>query len=128
MNYYVLTSDATVGGPFTATHMMELHRAHIIANDTPAAAAGDSSWHTFGDLLAVIQDDMANPQPGVLPDMEAQIEAARNSGPPTPHMLVNLLEEEGHYPARPRNRTREPHRPPPPIILNPRVRRIALPG
>lgn len=125
MNYYVLTSDHLAGGPFTADHMMEMHRAHIISEDTPTAAAGDSSWQTFRDLLPVIQYDAANPVPSILPDIETQIEAAKRSGPPTPHVLKNLLKEEDAFP-RPRLRHRPP--PPMPVILNPRLRRITLPG
>lgn len=135
MNFYVLESDNTTGGPFTAIQMMEMHRLHLITDDTPAAAAGDSSWQPFRDLLPLLRYEVTQPVPPpvrTLPDMEAQIAAALKSGPPTPHILEKLLKEDAQF-AFPRPRSHAPahpqrHRPPPPIILNPKLRRISLPG
>lgn len=125
MDFYVLQADHTAAGPYSAPEMMQFHHQRVISDETPAAAAGDSAWRPLSDLLPLLRYEAGEspplpPAPAV--DIEAQIAAARQSGPPTPLVLARLLREDEPFP-RPRAKLR----PPPPLILNPAVRRISLP-
>ena len=123
MDFYVLQADHSAAGPYAACEMMQMLQTGIICDETPAAAAGDSVWRPLTDLIPLLRYEAGETLPAVpAADIEAQIAAARQSGPPTPPVLARLLREEESFP-RPRGKVR----PPPPIILNPAVRRIPLP-
>lgn len=94
MNYYVLYPDNTIGGPFTASHMIEIHQCGSISDETPAAAAGDSNWQSFRDLLPVVAYEAWHTVDENPVDFDALIRTARNSGPPTSPELARLLQEE----------------------------------
>jgi hypothetical protein len=95
MQYYTLSADYTIGGPFTAASMMEMQAAGALTPETPAAAAGDTSWVPLGDLLPAIREDLENAHPPPNPeDFKAQVNAARRSGPPTLPVLARLLRED----------------------------------
>jgi hypothetical protein len=120
MLYYVLSPNNAIRGPFTAVRMKEMHEAGQVSGETPAAAAGDSDWQRFQDLVPVIEYEAAHPvPPPPATDIEDQIHAAKASGPPTPQMLVKLLDEDEAFP-HPRPRKPRQH-PQSPILLNPRL-------
>lgn len=105
MQYYTLSPDYTVGGPFTANSIMEMQAAGTLSADTPAAAAGDTSWVPLGELLPAIREDVENGHPPLAPeDFKAQVNAARKSGPPTLPVLARLLREDAAAFPRPRKR------------------------
>ena len=124
MEYYILNADYSLSGPFAPGCVMAMHSAGRISAETPAAVAGDSCWQPFADLLPVVSYEAALPDPAAAAgDFDTQIAAARNSGPPTPAVLMKLLEEERQFP-RPRIRPVLP--PPSSILINSRQRTVPL--
>jgi len=105
MQYYVLTTDNQIEGPYAAASMLEMQQAGALTADTPAAAAGDTSWVPFCELLPAIREDMNHGEDSLDPaDYRGQVRAARKSGPPTLPVLVRLLKEDCRQFPRPRNK------------------------
>ena len=95
MYYYTLAPDFSIGGPFTAVSMMEMQATGTIHADTPAAAAGDTSWVPLGELIPAIREEVDNAHAPLRPeDFQAQVQAARKTGPPTLPVLSRLLKED----------------------------------
>jgi hypothetical protein len=104
MQYYTLSPENHVGGPYTAASMLEMQEAGILTAETLTAAAGDTGWQPFSDLLPAVQEDRDDIQAPLNPgDFHEQVHAARKSGPPTLPVLARLLQEDASFP-RPRKK------------------------